>query len=305
MQKKDRVEKQIADLERDIANKREEQRLVGDSSQNLRLTINQLLDLQKLSIQKAVPLTESEKSNLSASLTRFLENQKLYQGMNQSLADLASTKLKLEEDKRQVEQQIAKQKEPAQKEYEKQSESHRLKLALYQLLVLVPLLLVAGFLVIRKRSSLYFPLLLSFGGAILVKVGFVVHEYFPSRYFKYILILVLLGVVVRLLIHLIRIVAFPKVEWMFQQRRQAYERFLCPICEYPIRTGPRKFLYWTRRTVHKILPHADPTVKVESYTCPCCGTGLFEECTACHNIRHSLLGHCEHCGAAKETTNQP
>jgi hypothetical protein len=69
---------------------------------------------------------------------------------------------------------------------------------------------------------------------------------------------------------------------------------------YPIRIGPRKFLYWTRRTVHKILPQEKSPDKAEPYSCPCCGTRLFEECTACHGVRHSLLGHCEHCGAEKE-----
>jgi len=127
----------------------------------------------------------------------------------------------------------------------------------------------------------------------------VVHEYFPTRYFKYVLILALLAVVVRLLVYLIRTVAFPKVEWLERQYREAYERFLCPVCEYPIRTGPRKFLYWTRRTVHKILPLSGVSDAESPYTCPCCGTAVFETCPACGKIRHSLLAHCEHCGATK------
>jgi predicted RNA-binding Zn-ribbon protein involved in translation (DUF1610 family) len=161
------------------------------------------------------------------------------------------------------------------------------------------LLAVAGYLFLRRRASLYFPLFLAFGIAVLVKVALVVHEYFPSQYFKYILILALIAVVARLLIHFIRTVAFPKTDWLLRQYREAYERFLCPVCEYPIRTGPRKFLYWTRRTVHKILPHGEGG-KEEKYTCPDCGTTLFEPCPACQNIRHALLVHCEHCGAAKE-----
>jgi len=173
-------------------------------------------------------------------------------------------------------------------------------LALYQLVVLVPLLLVAGYLVIRKKGSVYFALFLALGGATLIKVALVVHEYFPSRYFKYVLILALLAVVVRLLVYLIRLVAFPKIDWLVKQYREAYERFLCPVCEYPIRIGPRRFLYWTRRTVHKILPQGDTSYKIEPYTCPSCGTRLFEECPECHNVRHALLEHCAHCGAKKD-----
>jgi predicted RNA-binding Zn-ribbon protein involved in translation (DUF1610 family) len=101
-------------------------------------------------------------------------------------------------------------------------------------------------------------------------------------------------------IQLIRIVAFPKIDWLMRQYREAYERFLCPICEYPIRTGPRKFLYWTRRTVNRILPPGDLTGTDEPYTCPSCGTLTFEVCPSCQKIRHSFLPHCEHCGAKKE-----
>ena len=292
----------LADLERVINNKREQQRLVGDSSQNLQRTINQLLELQRLSIQKAVSLSESEKENLSTSLKSFLESQKSYQELNQSISELTSKKLAMEEEKNQIEQQLAKQREPAQEEFQKLSEAHRLRLAFYQLAMLVPLLLVAGYLLMARRSSIYFSLFLAVGGATLLKVALVIHEYFPTRYFKYVLILVLLAVVVRLMIYFIRTIAFPKIEWLTRQYREAYERFLCPVCEYPIRTGPRKFLYWTRRTVHKILPQGTPAGVDEPYTCPSCGTTVFEPCPSCQKVRHSLLAHCEHCGAKKELT---
>lgn len=293
------LDKQIADLERLTGNKQNQQRLVGDSSQNLQRTINQLLELQKLSVQKAVPLSESEKENLSTSLQHFLENQTSYQALNQEIADLTAKKLALADEKRQIEEQIVKQKEPAQKEYEELTEAHRLRLAFYQLCMLVPLLLAAGYLLMRRRGSIYYPLFLAIGGATLLKVALVVHEYFPTRYFKYVLILALLVVVARLLIYLIRIIAFPKMEWLMRQYREAYERFLCPVCEYPIRTGPRRFLYWTRRTVHKVLPLGDSAGVEEPYTCPACGTVVFETCTSCQKVRHSLLAHCEHCGAKK------
>ena len=115
--------------------------------------------------------------------------------------------------------------------------------------------------------------------------------------------LVLLLAVAKLLIYFIRVVAFPKARWLTRQYREAYERFLCPICEYPIRTGPRRFLYWTRRTVNKIGLPAD-AAKDEAYTCPTCGTTLFDACPACQGIRHSLLPHCRHCGVANSTDTQ-
>jgi hypothetical protein len=300
--KREQVGGQIADLERAIGNKRQQQQLVGDSSQNLQRTINQLLDLRRLSIEKAVSLSEAEQNNLSTSLTSFLGSQTSYQQLNQDLTDLTSKKLAMEEEKGRIDRQLEEQKEPARREYEELLESHRLCLAFYQLTMLVPMLLVAGYLLVARRGSIYFPLFLAMGGATLVKAVLVVHEYFPTRYFKYVLILALLAVVVRFLIHLIRAVAFPKTEWLARQYREAYERFLCPICEYPIRTGPRKFLYWTRRTVHKILPRGDFAGAEEPYTCPSCGTTVYETCPSCQKVRHSLLAHCEHCGTKKDAT---
>lgn len=297
---KTEFERQLADLARAIANKQEEQRLVGDGSQNLQRTINQLIDLQKTSLERATVLADADKGSLSASLNLFLENQRRYQRLNLDLAELTARKAKLDEDKRQVDRTIEQQREPARREFARVWESHRLKLALYQLLVLVPLLVVGAYFLITKRRGIYAPLLLAFGVATLLKVGLVMHEYFPSRYFKYVLTTALLGVVARLLIHVARTMAFPKAETLARQYRQAYERFLCPVCDYPIRTGPRRFLYWTRRTVQKLLPASTAVGEMERYTCPSCGTALFEECPTCRKTRHSLLAHCEHCGTKQE-----
>jgi predicted RNA-binding Zn-ribbon protein involved in translation (DUF1610 family) len=175
-----------------------------------------------------------------------------------------------------------------------------MKLAFLQLAILLPILAAATVLVIRKRGSIYFPLFLAAGIATLIKVALVTHEYFPSRYFKYILIGGLLIVVARLLIYFIRTSAFPKAQWLLKQYREAYERFLCPVCDYPIRVGPRRFLFWTRRTVNKIVVPTNSGDPEETYTCPSCGSELFEECQACHGVRHSMLPSCTHCGAEKQ-----
>jgi len=62
------------------------------------------------------------------------------------------------------------------------------------------------------------------------------------------------------------------------------------------------FLFWTRRTVHKILPQGDLAGQEQPYTCPSCGTTVAELCPSCQKVRHLLLAHCEHCGAKKELT---
>ncbi|MDP6847247.1 MAG: hypothetical protein QGI24_00540 [Kiritimatiellia bacterium] len=294
------LEKQIDDLTRQIANQTEKQRVVGDSSRNLQQTINQLLELQKLGIQKSIAFSETEQANFTSSLNLFLDNQRKYQEISQTVSDMLERKQGLVQEKDQAEREIEVQRKPAREEYSTLSQKHRLKLALFQLAILLPILVVAATIVIKKRASIYFPLFLAFGAASLIKVALVVHEYFPSKYFKYVLIGGLLLAVARLLIYFIRTIAFPKTQWLVKQYREAYERFLCPVCEYPIRIGPRRFLFWTRRTVNKMVVPTDRGEQEEKYTCPSCGTGLFEECSSCHNIRHVMLPHCSHCGAETE-----
>ncbi|MCF7668438.1 MAG: hypothetical protein K9N48_01525 [Verrucomicrobia bacterium] len=298
LDKKESLEKRISETEREISDQREEMQLISDSSRNLQETINQLLELKKTGIQNNVEFSEKEEASFTDSLALFLENQRNYQEMNEALSELIRTKQGFEEEKKDVEQQIEEQRVPAREEYRRLMSNHKFKLASLQLAVLIPLLAIATFLIIKKRGGLYFPLFLAFGGAVLLKVVFVVHEYFPKRYFKYILILVLLAVIGKMLVYLIRAVAFPKEESLRKQYREAYERFLCPVCEYPIRIGPRRFLYWTRRTVNKTVGQgAGECAKEEPYTCPACGTVLFKKCDVCGEIRHSLLPNCRHCGA--------
>lgn len=292
------LEKQLTELTRQIENQKETRRIVGDSSQNLQQTITQLLELQKLGMQKSLPLSETEQANFATALNLFLENQRKFQESSQTEADLVGRKQALIQEQQQITQELGRQLEPAREEFNQAMVQHRWRLAFLQLAILIPILGVAAVAIVRKRSSLYFPLFLAFGVATLVKVTLVMHEYFPTRYFKYILIVALLIAVAGLLMYFLRTIAFPKPTWLAKQYREAYERFLCPVCEYPIRTGPRRFLFWTRRSITKLPVAADPTAQEELYVCPACGSQVYAECPACHKVRHSLLPHCTHCGAS-------
>ena len=87
---------------------------------------------------------------------------------------------------------------------------------------------------------------------------------------------------------------------LLKQYREAYERFLCPICEYPIRRGPLKYSFWDRRSIRLLRPSdAAAFSPDEPYTCPTCGSRLFEVCSHCNAVRHSLLPFCDQCGQEK------
>jgi len=295
--------RQLADLDRQIKRQEAEQRVLQDGSRNLQETMRQLVELQRLSIQKEVAMSEGDQANLSTALNQFLETQTRYQSFNKQLQDQHETKRLAEDEKRSVDDQVQQATAPIRREYDQEIRQFRMRLALYQLLVLIPLLLASGTLLLKRPQSGYYPVFLAFGLATLFKCYLVVDRYFPARYVNYVLILLLLAVVGKLLMYSIGLVMSPGRKWLIKQYREAYERFLCPVCEYPIRTGPRRFLYWTRRTVHKTIPpqaSSGQPLQDEPYSCPSCGTTLFEDCRQCGHSRHSLLPHCSHCGEGSE-----
>lgn len=300
------TDEQIAELRRQIQNERERQGILSDSTESSQRTMNQLLEFQRLSLEKGVKPSAKEQQALAESQRIFLSNQKRYQELNEDIAALSERLQSLENRKREIETTLEEQRVPAREEFNKQMRAHNIKMALLKLAVLISLLLIALFLCLKKRGSIYAPIIYASGLAVVCRVFLVMHEYFPARYFKYILILAALAVVVRILVFLLRMIASPKKDWLLKQYREAYERFCCPVCSYPIRRGPLKYAFWTRRTVKKLaIPESPPGAEAdEVYTCPACGSKLYEECESCHSIRHSLLEFCEKCGAEKQQPAQ-
>jgi hypothetical protein len=271
-----------------------------DSTSNSEKTMNQLLELQKLTLQQGRTPSPEESQALAQSQKLFLANQAKYQEMNDQVALLNDQLGDLQNRQRGAQKRLDTRRPAVRDEYERLQSRHQYKLAAFKLSLLVPLLAVAVWLFLKQRGRLYAPLVYGFGLALLVKVIEVMHEHFPKRYFKYILIGIALLLVVRILIYLLRMTAFPKWEWLLKQYREAYEHFLCPICEHPIRRGPLQHLFWTRRTLKKLhVPVTGGPTPEEAYVCPVCATRLFEECPSCKGIRHSLLLACHHCGAEK------
>lgn len=292
----------IEQLRQAIDDNRQRQAVLRESTRSSQQTMNQLLEFQRLSLQKGVKPSAQEQQALAESQKVFLSNQKRYQALNEQIAQQSEQLMSLQRQLRDVQKDLGKQRKVARHHYNELRARHNLKIAAVKLTFLVPLLIVAAFLSVKKRESVYAPIYVAAGFAVAVKVGFVMHEYFPARIFKYILVLVALAIVLRLLILLLRMVAFPRKQWLLKQYREAYERFLCPVCSYPMRRGPLKYAFWTRRTIKKMTAaEATPPVGAdEPYTCPACGTRVYEECDSCHSIRPSLLPFCEKCGAEKE-----
>ncbi len=294
------LRQEIENIEREQTDLREQQTVLRDSTSESQRTMNQLLDFQRLNLQQDVTPSEAEQQALAESQQLFLSNQTRYQALNQQIADLDGSLRELREQQRTNQAELDEKRPVVNEEYERLVDRNNLKIASIKLGVLLPLIIAAVVLYLKFRSSTYSPMVYAFDLAVAYRVVDVMHQYFPSVVFKYILIGTCILVVARILFVLLQMVANPQMDWLLKQYRDAYERFLCPVCDYPIRRGPRKFLFWTRRTVHKMALPADTTEDADgSYTCPMCSTRLYEECPSCHKTRHSLLPACQHCGDVK------
>jgi hypothetical protein len=303
VEKSRNLEVQIGDIERRMTEHKTRQEILRDSTANSQRTMDQLLEVQRLALQQKVTPAPEELTALAESEKLFLSNQQQYQLLNEEIAKLNGQLQNLQAERRGIEKALDEQREPVRREFQAEYERHQLKMAALKLAALAPLLVVALVLFLRRRRTVYAPLIYAFGVALMLKVTLVMHEYFPARYFKYILILACLAVVLRILTSLLRMIGSPQRNWLLKQYREAYETFVCPICEFPIRRGPRKYLYWTRRTLPKLrVPALAVEVPEQPYTCPLCATPLYEECPSCHGIRHALLPACEKCGAEKPLT---
>jgi hypothetical protein len=296
------LQREIADTQRAIQDESARQTVLRDRADNAETTMNQLVELQKLNLQKGMPASETEQQALAESQQLFLDTQRQYQAVNERVAELTGQLRQLESEQRNTSQTLADARRPAREEYDLLRHRHQLKLGFAKLAVMVPLLGLVVFLLLKPGGRVYRPIAYAAGAAIALKVMLVMHEHFPRKYFKYILILAALAAALLLLIYLLLMLAFPKPSWLLRQYREAYERFLCPICAFPIRRGPLRFAFWTRRTAKRLVGAGTPPPEPETpYACPVCGTRLYEECPQCHQVRATLLPACSACGSLSDS----
>src|SRR5260221_8743525 len=211
------IDKKLAIIANDVESLKGRQTLLKDSTTSSQQTMNQLLEVQKRNLEKGIAPTATEKETVAQSENLFIANQARYQSLNEELEKRSAEQRTLEESKRGLESHLTVQRERAQKELERLNRSHRLRLAALQLLVLIPILFAAAWILYRWRTTIYAPLLYALGLAVLVKVLLVIHEYFPTPYFKYLLLLASLVLVIRVLVFLLQATTHPRAAALIKQ----------------------------------------------------------------------------------------
>lgn len=276
---------------------------IQDSSSSLKITVDNLF---KLKDRGQELISESQFDQLLATLDKVIQIQETFKTTAEIYLDTTNERFELNKQINALRKRIEKQKNNVEKMFYEKLHQYMVKITIVKMAFLIPLVLLCTVLLVKKRTSMYRLIYFSAAVALYIKTSLVIHENFPSRYFKYIITTAMLALVAWGFTWLVRRLVKPKIDTLLKQYREAYERFLCPVCEYPIRVGPRKYLYWTRRTVHKtaLAANAGSQDEYEEYSCPACGTRLFEKCEACGKIRYSLLPNCPHCGNKKTITGE-
>ncbi len=295
------IKGEIDHLQRRSRDKRANQAELREITATSQQTWNQLLEFRKLAVAKQKELSPSEQQALDDAQVLFLKNQQAGLELQSELAELGRKESILRDSLQQAEMELGQQQGKVQAEYAQLMNRHQLFLGSMQLLVLIPLIVMTGYAFYRSRQSRWLPFVQAIGGAVILKVIVLLHTYFPIDLLIYPLVATGLVVVGALLRGLIRLASQPNRQLLLRQYRDAYQSHLCPICDYPIRRGPLKFLFWNRKSLKRLqVPTQLSGAADEKYTCPCCATALFEECPSCNHIRHSLLPACECCGTLKE-----
>ncbi len=293
------LKKQIDTLNRRIQTLTEQQRLLSGSTSSLQNTISQLLSIQKESLARNVEFSEKSKQTLQDSQAAFLDNQEKFQQLNREISDLTSELRGKEDARDSIAEQIRLAESAANEAFQTLYRRYQFRVAALKLAFLVPVFLAASFLFLKYRSGPYWALVWAAMLASFIKLALVAHRYFPSEYFKYIALLAVIAIVLRFLVVLVRMIIAPKPALLIRQYQQHYDKCLCPVCSKPIRSGPLRFIGALGKRTPLLSGQADPALSQQPYSCPSCGTRLYEKCQECGRIRHSLLPYCEHCGDNK------
>ena len=304
----DDLQKEIAAIEIGTQRQTELQKDLKRSMDNARATMQQMMDLQRLSLEQKATPTEQERTAMATAQQRFLDAQNAFEEANTEIADSNEKRFQLSRELESTQKQITRQEEPARDAYDKLLRAHQFKVASLKLAFIVPLFAIAAWMFFRYRQSAYRSILIAALAATFWKIGVVMFDYFPRDFFKYIAIVAAIAIVLAFLVWLLRKAAKPNRELLLSRYREAYRGHSCPVCAYPIARGPLRFAVWTRkgpqlsvdRAIAAVSPGEETNRDNESpYACPACGSMLFETCGKCGKTRHTLLPFCEHCADDK------
>ena len=207
----------------------------------------------------------------------------------QALQDQEQALLNARQQAAQVSQQLAEMEDAARQKLHQAERAQELRVFLYRLAITLPLLVLAGWLFVKKRKSTWWPFVWGFIFFALFAFFVELVPYLPS-YGGYVRSLV--GIVLTVLVGRWAIGALQRY---LERQRQAES--------LPANQRRTQLTYdkaWTYLS-KGVCPGCERAVDLKDGVtdyCPHCGIGLFEKCPACQARTSSFTKFCYRCGAA-------
>jgi len=298
---RDAIKDQIEATARLLAEQQEHVEYLRQSTRESQNTMNQLIDIRQQTLERNIEISDQEKLAFARSQSLFLANQEQLQTLIAQVRESKQQTRQQQDSLKQVERQITESLRPAREEYERACRARGHRVVLYKFLFITPLLIVGAWLFVKYRSSSFAGMVYAFDAAVLWLLITIIHQHFPTRYYKYYVVGIAILIVLLILRYLARMVAHPSRKWLLRRYEEAYREGRCPVCHYPVHRGTLKYML----TGKKLLGHAGPVGVFEApeahqTNCPSCGTAVFEQCPTCNGARHAMLQYCTHCGASKD-----
>lgn len=296
------LQRKIDVIKRKSQSEREQANLKKEQAETAKQTLTSLVQLERADVEKGVPVSEERQAAVNAAQQRLLDAQDAHNKRIESIAALSAEQADLAAQLRDVDADIQKGRNRANQLYYDEMRKLHFQAGMLKILILLPVVAVAGWFFAKKRKTPLAPIAWSVGAAVLWELISVIHMHFPNKLGKYVFLLTAVLVVLRLLMMLIRSAIRPSVNTLVKRYREAYRKAQCPVCGYPMAIGKAPFARMAQLLATKRFTVAAPAEAgtERPYTCPSCGEPLFEECADCGKLRHSLLPSCTHCGATKE-----
>jgi len=128
LQEKQRLHERIEAANRAITEHKQRQTVLRDSTSNSEKTMNQLLEIQRMTLQQGSRLGEAEARALAESEQLFLENQRKYQEINEQVSTRTEELRGYENQDRELQARIEQQRLPVVREYDRLASRHQLGL---------------------------------------------------------------------------------------------------------------------------------------------------------------------------------
>lgn len=211
--------------------------------------------------------------------------------VDRKLAELRRSKLNLMRERDEAQEQLSRVRDAASGKWLHEARKQELRVFMYRLLLTLPLILIAGWLFVKKRKGSYWPFVWGFIFFALYAFFVELVPYLPSYggYVRYVV-----GILVTLAVGHYSIKAMQT--YLARQKAQEAE---------PDRQRRQGLAYdlVLARLSKKICPGCERPVDVDKPDvnhCPHCGISLFTKCEHCQVRKNAFSPFCFTCGAANK-----